>query len=221
MAVVGPNGAGKTTLLTLINGLGRLQHGAVTILGERITWRNINSIRSNIGYVPQHLSIDPRMPVSVYDVVVLGRYPRIGLFRNPAAEDHRIARAICERVGISDLMSKPVGHLSGGESQKVSLARALAQQPHILLLDEPTANLDMRARKEIMDVIEDVYRKDAITVLFVTHVLSHLPGVCSDAVLLKHGRIVAQGSVSRVLSKERLSDVYEYPAEMARTTEGA
>jgi ABC-type cobalamin/Fe3+-siderophores transport system ATPase subunit len=213
IAVVGPNGAGKTTLLTLMNGLGKLQRGTVRIWGELLTPSTANRIRRDIGYVPQHLNIDVRMPIIAYDVIMLGRYARIGLFRNPGKEDHRIVNDICERVGISHLRSKPIGHLSGGESQKVSLARALAQEPRALLLDEPTANLDPRAQSEIAQVIEQEYCRNRFTVFFVTHILSHLPHVCSHAILLKKGKIVNEGAITKVFTKKLLTDVYEHPVE--------
>jgi ABC-type Mn2+/Zn2+ transport system ATPase subunit len=213
VAVVGPNGAGKTTLLTLINGLGTLQRGTVRIFGDLLNRRTVNRIRREIGYVPQHLNIDARMPIFAYDVVMLGRCARIGLFRNPGKEDHRLVNDICERVGIADLRHKPIGHLSGGESQKVSLARALAQQPRLLLLDEPTANLDPRAQREITDVIAQEYERNGFTVLFVTHVLDHLPRVSSHAVLLKRGKITAEGPINAIFTKARLTDVYDHPVE--------
>jgi len=213
VAVVGPNGAGKTTLLTLINGLGRLQSGTIDIFGMRVNKKNINRIRKDIGYVPQHILIDPRMPISVYDVVMLGRCGRIGLFRNPGKDDHNIIDEVCEHVGITHLKNKPIGHLSGGEQQKVSLARALAQRPKILLLDEPTANLDPRAQNEIIDLIECIYKKESLTIIFVTHVLGQLPKVCSDAVLLKNGRIITSGSIHMVFTKELLSEVYDFAVE--------
>jgi ABC-type Mn2+/Zn2+ transport system ATPase subunit len=213
VAIVGPNGAGKTTLLTLINGLGTLQHGSVKIFNTLLTAHTKNLLRRDIGYVPQHLNIDPRMPISAYDVVMIGRYARIGMFHNPGKEDHRIVTDICERVGITELTSKPIGHLSGGEAQKVSLARALAQGPRLLLLDEPTANLDPRAQHEIIEVIEKTYKHDDLTVLFVTHILNHLPSVCSHAILLKKGKIIAQGQINDVFTRPRLTDVYEHTVE--------
>lgn len=216
VAVVGPNGAGKTTLLTLINGLGRLQSGTVNIFGLRVTNKNINHIRKDIGYVPQHIHIDPRMPISVYDVVMLGRYGKIGLFRHPGKDDYNIVDAVCERVGITHLKDKPIGHLSGGEQQKVSLARALVQRPKILLLDEPTANLDPRAQHEMIELIEWIYIQNKLTIIFVTHILSHLPHVCSDAILLKNGRIIVSGSIDSVLTKKWLSDLYDYTVEPPR-----
>lgn len=210
IAVVGPNGAGKTTLLTLINGLGRLRSGAVRIFNTRINKNNISRIRKEIGYVPQHIIIDPRMPISVYDVVMLGRYGKIGLFRRPDKGDRKFVDKVCERVGINHLRKKPIGHLSGGEQQKVSLARALAQDPRILLLDEPTANLDPRAQNDMVNLIEQIYTKEKITIVFVTHLLSHLPHVCSDVILLKEGKIIASGMISEIFTEKRLSELYDY-----------
>lgn len=213
VAVVGPNGAGKTTLLTLINGLGRLQSGTVNIFGLRVTNKNINHIRKDIGYVPQHILIDPRMPISVHDAVMLGRYGKIGLFRHPGKGDYKIVDDVCECIGITHLKDKPIGHLSGGEQQKVSLARSLTQEPKILLLDEPTANLDPRAQNEITDLIEGIYKQEKLTIIFVTHILSHLPDVCSDAILLKNGRVITSGSMDNVFTKKWLSEVYDYAVE--------
>jgi len=221
VAVVGPNGAGKTTLLTLINGLGALQRGMVKIFGLPFIRRTMHKIRQDIGYVPQHLSIDARMPILAYDVVMMGRYPRIGLFRQPGKKDHAIVNDICQRVGIAHLKTKPIGHLSGGESQKVSLARALAQQPRILLLDEPTANLDPLAQHEITEVIEQEYERTDFTVLFVTHLLNHLPPVCSHAILLKKGKILARGSIHNIFTKEQLAEVYDHPVDLPVLTRAA
>jgi len=213
VAVVGPNGAGKTTLLTLINGLGKLQSGAIRIFGSEVTTTNINGIRKDIGYMPQHILIDPRMPISVYDVVMLGRYGKIGLFRYPNRDDYDFVDEVCERIGITHLKEKPIGHLSGGEAQKVWLARALAQEPRVLLLDEPTANLDPRAQNEITHLIEHIFTQEKLTIIFVTHILHHLPHVCSDAVLLKNGHVITWGSIDTVFTKQRLSEVYDYEVE--------
>jgi ABC-type Mn2+/Zn2+ transport system ATPase subunit len=213
VVVVGPNGAGKTTLLTLVNGLGTLRSGTIKIFGKVVNYRNGNAIRREIGYVPQHVLIDPRMPISVYDVVMLGRYGKIGLFRQPNTVDRNIVDDVCELVDINHLRKKPIGHLSGGEMQKVSLARALAQEPKILMLDEPIANLDPRAQSDIIDLIEQIYTEKKLVVLFVTHILNNVPRVCTDAVLIKNGSIVASGNIRDVFTKKLLSELYTYPVE--------
>ena len=209
-AVVGPNGAGKTTLLTLINGLGNLQSGTVKIFGTRVTAFGWSKIRKEIGYVPQHLKIDARMPISVYEAVMLGRCCRIGLFRSSKKKDFEIVDKTCKLVGINRLLEKPIGHLSGGEMQKVLIARALVQEPRILLLDEPTANLDPRAQYEIIDLIEKIYTAEGMTIVFVTHLLNHLPNRCTNALLLKNGHVAAAGAINDVFTKELLSEVYDF-----------
>lgn len=209
-AVVGPNGAGKTTLLTLINGLGSLQSGTVKIFGTTVTAFGWSKIRKEIGYVPQYMNIDVRMPISVYDTVMIGRYGRIGLFRYLKKRDFEIVDKTCRLVGIDKLLEKPIGHLSGGEMQKVSIARALVQEPGILLLDEPTANLDPRAQYEIIDLIEKIYTAEKMTIVFVTHLLNHLPNCCTNALLLKNGHIKAAGAINDVFTEELLSEVYDF-----------
>ncbi len=209
-AAVGPNGAGKTTLLTLVNGLGKLQSGTVRIFGALVTKHNRNKFRRDIGYVPQQMNIDARMPISVYDIVMLGRYSKIGLFRYPGKKDYTVVNNICQLIGIDRFIKKPVGHLSGGEMQKVSIARALAQEPRILLLDEPTANLDPCAQHEIIGLIERIYNDHKLTIIFVTHLLTHLPSLCTDALLLKNGHIIASGSIHEVFTKDLLSEVYDF-----------
>ncbi|RKY70307.1 MAG: ABC transporter ATP-binding protein, partial [Candidatus Latescibacterota bacterium] len=138
LAVIGPNGAGKTTLLTTINGLGKVISGTVRVFGRELSRWNVLKIRKEIGYVPQELPIDPRSPVSVREAVMIGRAGRIGLLRRPGREDINLVESVMELTGIKHLAERPIGHLSGGERQKVSIARALAQEPKILLLDEPT-----------------------------------------------------------------------------------
>jgi len=219
-AVVGPNGAGKTTLLTLINGLGKLQSGIVKIFGTSVNALNINRFRKEIGYVPQQMDIDPRMPISVYDIVMFGRYGKIGLFRYPGKRDYTVVDNICELVNIGHLLEKPIGHLSGGEKQKVSIARALAQEPRILLLDEPTANLDPRAQGEITELIERIYTQEKLTIMFVTHLLNHLPNLCTNALLLKNGHIVASGGIDKVFTKKLLSGVYGFKIEPPKMGRG-
>ncbi|MCK4232915.1 ABC transporter ATP-binding protein [candidate division WOR-3 bacterium] len=207
VAVIGPNGAGKTTLLTAINGIGNILSGSVKVFGLDINSR----IRREIGYVPQSLSIDPRSPISVRDVVMIGRSSKIGLFRYPNRKDIRIIESAIELVGIKELSHRPVGHLSCGEQQKVALARALAQQPDIMLLDEPTSNLDLRSQKEIIDLIDKIYQEKELTIIFVTHILSHIPASCREVIFMKRGCIIWSGGVDKALNEKLLSDLYDCP----------
>jgi ABC-type Mn2+/Zn2+ transport system ATPase subunit len=212
VGIIGPNGAGKTTLLTIINGLGRNHSGEVRVLGEGPRARTA-SVRRSIGYVPQRLHIDPRAPVSCFEAVMLGRYGRLGLLRRPSPADREAVRRVMALVGISHLAARPVGMVSGGEAQKVSLARALAQEPLILLLDEPTANLDPHAAREMLELIADAHRRFSLTTVMVTHQLGQLPGICSQVVMMKHARILFSGPRAEALRPELLEALYADAAQ--------
>ncbi|MDI6840779.1 MAG: ABC transporter ATP-binding protein [bacterium] len=210
ISVIGPNGAGKTTLLTAINGLGKILSGTVKIFGRAITPYNVSYIRKKIGYMPQKLAIDPRFPISVEDTIKIGRFGRVGIFRKLSYRDKEIVQSAMKVAGIENLAKRPIGHLSGGEGQKVALARVLAQEPEIMLLDEPTANLDPKSQSEIINVLDKIYEKQKITIIFVTHILSHIPSSCKEAVLMKKGSIIWNGEVG-MINKELLSNLYDYP----------
>ncbi len=211
VGIIGPNGAGKTTVLTLINGLGKLLEGHVCVLGRSLTWDNVRRIRTRVGYVAQVQDIDPRMPINVREVVMIGRYGRLGLLRKPTSADWAIVERMIDLVGMSDLAARPIGHLSGGERQKVAIARALAQEPDIFLLDEPTANLDWRAQRDILKLIKRSHTIHELTTLFVTHDLNTLPQICDRLVLMKGGRIWQEGEPQAVLKEGILSELYDTP----------
>jgi ABC-type cobalamin/Fe3+-siderophores transport system ATPase subunit len=215
VSVIGPNGAGKTTLLTVINGIGRVLSGSVDVFGLRAARSNINGIRKRIGYVPQHFAIDPRSPVSVREAVSIGRFAKIGLFGRWSESDDKKVNEAMDIVGIGHLWSKPAGHLSGGEHQKVSIARALAQEPEMILFDEPTSNLDPRAQNDIIKLIEKIYAEKKYTIVFVTHILSHIPHSCTDVVLMKSGRIAGSGPADAMLEQGILSKLYDFPMQVS------
>ena len=211
IGIIGPNGAGKTTLLTVINGLGKLVHGQVRVLGSRLNGRKGSSLRKRIGYVAQIENIDPRLPISVRETVMVGCYGRLGLFHRPARAQWEIVDKVLEMVGMSHLSQRPIGHLSGGEYQRAAIARALVQQPEIFLLDEPTASIDQKAQHEILSLIQLIHREYHMTTLFVTHDLRTLPPICQRLILMKDGKIWQQGSPQSMLRKEVLSQLYEAP----------
>jgi len=215
VSVIGPNGAGKTTLLTVVNGLGLIHSGSVSVFGKNLSSGTVNEIRKDIGYVPQHLSIDPRSPISAKEAVMIGRFGKIGLLKKWKATDDEIIAKAMKTVGIEHLAEKPIGHLSGGEHQKVSIARALGQEPKIILLDEPTSNLDPKAQNEIIGLIEKIYKEKKYTVVFVTHILSHIPHSCTDVVLMKNGKIFDSGSADAMLEAKVLSGLYDFPMHVS------
>jgi len=214
VGVIGPNGAGKTTLLTVINGLGKLVHGEVWVLGSRVDGRNGTDLRKRIGYVAQVENIDPRLPISVRETVMVGCYGRLGLFRRPTRADWQTIDKVLEMVGIAHLADRPIGHLSGGEYQKAAIARALVQQPEIFLLDEPTASIDQKAQREILNLIQLIHKEYRVTTLFVTHDLRTLPAICQRLILMKDGKIWQQGSPESVLREDVLSRLYEAPVSL-------
>jgi ABC-type cobalamin/Fe3+-siderophores transport system ATPase subunit len=208
VGIIGPNGAGKTTILTLVNGLGKLFKGQVQVLGCMLNNGCPAYLRRRIGYVPQIHNIDPRMPVNAGEVVMMGRYGRLGLLRRPGILDRQVVESLLSLVGMSHLATRPIGHLSGGEQQRVAIARALAQEPDILLLDEPTTGLDRRARVEIMALVNEIHRTRNLTTLMVTHELKTASAICNRLVLMKEGRIWSQGKPEDVLQEEVLDLLY-------------
>jgi ABC-type cobalamin/Fe3+-siderophores transport system ATPase subunit len=211
VGIIGPNGAGKTTLLTITNGLGHLVSGRVEVLGTPVANNGHNELRKQVGYVAQVENIDPRMPMSVREAVMIGRYGLLGLFHRPGKNDWDIVDQMLELVGMTHLAGRPIGHLSGGEQQRTAIARCLAQQPKILLLDEPTASLDWKAQTDILELVKRIHDEKQLTTLFVTHDLDALPHTCDRVVLMKDGRIIGDGTPEALISAESLSRLYDIP----------
>ena len=212
VGIIGPNGAGKTTLLTVVNGLGKLLSGRVRVLDESLDSGNGRSLRKRVGYVAQAEDIDRRMPMNVREVVMIGRYGVLGLFKRPGRSDLEVVDEMLELVGMSHLAQRPIGHLSGGEQQRVAIARCLAQEPELFLLDEPTASLDWKAQTEILLLVKRIHDSRRLTTLFVTHDLDALPHTCDRVVLMKDGLIIDDGPPDRLVSTESLSRLYDMPA---------
>jgi ABC-type Mn2+/Zn2+ transport system ATPase subunit len=211
IGIIGPNGAGKTTLLTVINGLGRLVHGQAWVLGSPLNGSSCINLRKRIGYVAQVERIDPRLPISVGETVMVGCYGRLGLFHRPTRTQWERVDEVLEMVGIAHLAQRPIGHLSGGEYQRAAIARALVQQPEIFLLDEPTASIDQKAQREILSLIQLVHKEYRTTTLFVTHDLRMLPSICDRLILMKDGKIWQQGSPQSTLREEILTQLFGAP----------
>jgi len=216
VGIVGPNGAGKTTLLTVVNGMGKLLSGWVWVLGDRLTAGNGHSLRKRVGYVAQVQNIDPRMPMSVREVAMIGRYGLLGLLKRPGNHDWEVVDEMLALVGMSHLARRPIGHLSGGEQQRVAIARCLAQEPELFLLDEPTASLDWKAQTDILKLVKLIHDLRRLTTLFVTHDLGSLPTACDRVVLMKEGLIWAEGPPGALLTDGNLSQLYDMPVSVVR-----
>lgn len=200
VAVVGPNGAGKSTLFKLIAGTLKPQSGVIHVYG-RVPDKHIC-----IAYVPQRSQIDWSFPVTVEDVVMMGRVGQIGLFRRPGRRDWEIVRSSLERVHVLHLAGKQIGELSGGQQQRVFIARALAQQAELLLLDEPFTGLDVPTHEAIFEILDSL-RAEAVTVLVATHDLG-LAAERFDKIMLLNRRIIAFGPPATVLQTNHLLQAY-------------
>ena len=190
VGIVGPNGAGKTTLLEVVNGLLPFLSGAVEVHGEPLTPRS-HRLRSRIGYVPQEATFPADTPFLVSDVVLAARFGLLSRFRWPTARDRAAARSALTAIGIADLSGRPVWRLSGVQQRKVLIARALAQQASLLLLDEPTANLDPESKLEVAELVEAVRRNLGATALVVSHEDGALLQRADRIVTIVDGRVAA------------------------------
>ena len=186
VAVVGPNGAGKSTLFKALVGLLPLRGGRIELRD-----RDPEARAEPIAYVPQREEIDWSFPVTVSDVVMMGRYGRLGWLHRPQATDRELVAGCLDELGIADLARRPVGDLSGGQQQRVFLARALAQEPHVLLLDEPFTGVDVSGKEALLDLLERLRRR-GITVLVSTHDMQTAQQRF-ELVALLNGRLIAYG----------------------------
>lgn len=203
LAIIGPNGAGKSTLLKVVAGIIKPDTGTVELFGsapdEHIC----------IGYVPQRTSIDWGFPVTVSDVVMMGRIKQIGLFRRPGRSDHEVVRHSLQRAGAEHLQGKQIGELSGGQQQRVFIARALAQSADLLLLDEPFAGLDIPSQEALLDILDGL-RPDGVTVLVATHDLT-MAAERFDRAMLLNRVIIAIGPPAAALTSDNLLAAYGGP----------
>ncbi len=220
VVVAGPNGAGKTTLLTCINGLGRLRRGSVCVYGTRVSPATATAVRRQIAYLPQFSRVDSRIPVRVLDVVRMGRFGRIGMCRRFSRADEEAVDEAVSVTGISKLLQRPFGNLSGGEQRKVALARCLAQQPRILLLDEPLTNLDIPAQAGLLDLIEGIYRRTRLTTVMVVHTFDLLPSCLNRVILLKSGSIMLDAPPEQAFQPQALSQLYGCTVRVDRCAQG-
>ncbi len=182
VGILGPNGAGKSTLLKIILGLIPPTRGEVRVFGEDP--RQARRQGNLIGYLPQRPLTNPRFPVSVLDVVLMGRYGRIGLGRRPKREDREAALTHLARLGIPHLADRPIGEVSGGEQQRVFIARALSVDPRLLVLDEPTVSLDACSQDEVYDMINRLKNELRLTVIMVSHDIGAVASHVDDIVCL-------------------------------------
>jgi len=197
VAVVGPNGAGKSTLFKALVGLLPLNQGQIFIHG-----RPLGTHQDCVAYIPQREEVDWRFPVTVADVVMMGRFGRLGWLRNPGKIDHEVVQACLAQMGIAHLAQRSIGGLSGGQQQRVFLARALAQEPHILLMDEPFTGIDAATQEATLALLDQLQARD-VTVIVSTHDLN-LAAQRFPYVLLINRGLIAYGSPAQVLTSANI-----------------
>jgi ABC-type Mn2+/Zn2+ transport system ATPase subunit len=201
VAVVGPNGAGKSTLFKALVGLLPVQKGRILVHGQEL-----GSHQDCVAYVPQREEVDWRFPVSVADVVMMGRYGHTGLLHRPSAQDRQVVQEALTQLGVLDLAQRPIGDLSGGQQQRVFLARALAQEPHILLMDEPFSGVDVSTQEATLDLLDRLERQQ-VTILISTHDLA-LAAARFEHILLLNHRLIAYGSPDTVFTHAHLQEAF-------------
>ena len=213
-AVIGPNGCGKSTLLRCTAGLLRPHSGRVLVNGEDIHGLAPRERARRIALLPQHFVGGENL--SAEHMAMLGRTPYLPPYGAPATIDHAVVERALRAVDAWSLRGRPVGELSGGERQRVMLARALAQEPQVLLLDEPTSNLDIRYQYEVLAVVRRLARREHLAVLLVLHQINLAAAVADTMVLLgSGGEVRASGTPAQVMTVEHLRAVYDMPLLIA------
>ena len=209
VGMIGPNGSGKSTLLKIMDGLLKIQKGEVLLLNKPISSYTRGDVARQIAMVPQESTF--RFPFSVFEVVLMGRFPHSGRFPFEGQEDLEIARQSMRLTGTLDLERRSIHELSGGEKQRVLIARALTQRAQIILLDEPTSFLDIRHKVEIFELISSLTQTQGLSVIIVSHEISLAAQYCHRMLLLNKGSVYKIGEPSDVITADTISTVYQCP----------
>jgi ABC-type Mn2+/Zn2+ transport system ATPase subunit len=197
LGIVGPNGAGKTTLLKALLGTLRPIRGTIRIPAQGVVF----------GYVPQRQAVDETFPLTVREMILMGRFARIGLFRRPRSEDHARVVEAAAHVGIAPLLDRRYRTLSGGQKQRTLIARALAAEPTVLILDEPTNGMDLPAENAMMELVRRLHVDDRLTVVMVSHLLNVVASYVARLAIVGDGRLEV-GPIATMLTAEKLTALY-------------
>lgn len=204
--IIGPNGSGKSTLMKMLAGIEPTKSGKLEILGKSITRYTKKALAKKIAFVPQ--SVPSEFPFSVQQMVLMGRAPHLGFLGIEKPEDMEIARQAMEFTGVDHLSNRKISELSGGERQRAFIARALCQQPQVIVLDEPTASLDLAHQVRVMDLMERLKNDHGVTVIMVSHDVNLAAMYGDTLLLLKDGQIVSLGAPREVLTFQTLEKAY-------------
>ncbi|HDN65046.1 MAG TPA: ABC transporter ATP-binding protein [Methanosarcinales archaeon] len=216
LGVVGPNGAGKSTLIRCIDRILKPQRGNILLDGEEMKHIGMRETAKKLGYIPQ--SASQIFPATVFDTVLMGRSPHIG-WRSSEKDNEKVLDVL-QMLNIEDLAMRDINETSGGQQQRVFIARALAQEPDILLLDEPTSNLDIQHQLEVMEIIKDLVAKKGISAIMAVHDLNLASRYTDRVIIMKGGRIFDAGTPPDVLTPENIRSVYGVEAEVINRNGG-
>jgi iron complex transport system ATP-binding protein len=212
-ALAGPNGSGKSSIVKALLRRADAAHGSVSIDGRDVRLLTFSELARSVAVVPQRE--DAAFPIQVREYVALGRYPHLGLWRSPSTDDQRAVETALSQAGVDDLADRDTDALSGGEWQRVRIARALAQKAPALVLDEPTTFLDVAHEMAIFELLSSLARS-GLAVLLVSHQLNLVARFADTIVLLHHGKVAMSGSPSEVMRADRLESIYGWPVVITR-----
>lgn len=210
LGILGPNGTGKTTFIKCINNIHTPNSGSVIYNGKNITELKQEEIAKIIAYVPQY--INSFFPMNVIDTVMMGRLPYAG--RNFSKEDEEIVFSIIQKMNLEKFAFRNIKEMSGGERQRVFIARAMAQQPRIIILDEPTSSLDLHNQLFILHTIADLAKENNISIIMTIHDLNLAAMFCDKILMLKDTKIFAYGDPTEVLIKDNIDEMYSVKTEV-------
>ena len=206
VGLIGPNGCGKTSIIRALSRIIPINSGKILLDGKDISHIPRGELARWLGVVPQNPSLPPAF--TVFEIVLMGRNPHLGLFQYEGRRDLAIAEQAMERTTIDTLAQRRINELSGGERQRVTIARVLAQQPRVILLDEPTANLDINHQTEILNLIKTLCLENKLTVLVALHDLNLAAQYCDRLVLISNQQVHAEGTPEKVISPANIKEVY-------------
>jgi len=207
LGIVGPNGSGKSTMLKLLSGVLKPVEGEILLLGRPLTELKHKAISRIIGVVPQNTVVG--FPFTAQEIVLMGRAPHLSMFQMESQKDYKMVEQAMQYTNSLEFADRKINELSGGERQRVIIARALAQEPKIILLDEPTAHLDLKYQVEIFDLVRQLNQESQMTVVVVSHDLNLAGGYCDRLILLKNGEVYEIGSPKKILTEENIKAVYD------------
>jgi iron complex transport system ATP-binding protein len=211
--LLGPNGCGKTTLLNLLSGVLAPAHGVVSLNGISLAGRSRRDIARHLAVVPQETH--PAFDYTVMEMVLMGRHPHLGRFELEGPSDVALAHDALAATGTEHLAGRAYMTLSGGEKQRVVIASALTQSPDVLLLDEPTASLDLGYQLEVASLLRRLNRERRVTMVLATHDLNLAASLCDRLILMRDGRVIAQGPTADVLTAATIRRIYDVEADVS------